>query len=104
MAVVGVETLAVGIGAFRLYLILLALGEPATLTAATLLTLASVLASAIGVFPGGLGLRELLASALIPLADLGSAVGFLASAVDRIVGLAVHAPMAILYSFRGDEN
>lgn len=102
--VIGVETLQVCVGALRLYLVLLALGEPASLTAASLLTLASVLASAAGVFPGGLGLRELLATILIPLAGMAAAAGFLASAVDRIVGLAVHAPLAAAYALRREHR
>ena len=102
-AILGVEILSVAIGGVRLYLVLLALGEQATLTAATLLTLAGVLASASGVLPGGLGLRELFATVLVPLAGVSGAVGFLASAVDRIVGLAVHAPLALLYSARRGE-
>lgn len=104
LAVIGVEALSVVVSAFRLYVVLLAMDEQATITAATLLALAGVLASAVGIFPGGLGLRELLSALLLPVAGGAAAAGFLASAVDRIVGLAVHAPLAATYSVHRDKH
>lgn len=84
-----VEGLLVFLSAVRLYAALEAIGIDATITQAVTLTIAGSLASAAGVFPGGLGLRELIAGALSPLANLQVAGGILAAAVDRLVGLIV---------------
>jgi hypothetical protein len=76
----------------RLYLILLAFGYEAGATQALTLTVAAVIATTLGFFPGGLGAAEVLAAALSPLVGLSAAVGFVVSAVDRLVsmvGLAV---------------
>ncbi len=46
-------------------------------------------------FPGGLGLRELLSASLGPLIGLSATVGFLAAALDRLVDVVVYGPLAI---------
>jgi hypothetical protein len=51
------------------------------------LTIATAAASAVGILPGGLGLREVLAAALAPLVGLPAAVALFAVSVDRIIGL-----------------
>jgi uncharacterized membrane protein YbhN (UPF0104 family) len=51
-----------------------------------------VIATTLGFFPGGLGAAEALAAAFSPLVGLSASVGFVVSAVDRLismVGLAV---------------
>jgi uncharacterized membrane protein YbhN (UPF0104 family) len=83
---------AIAVKAGRLYLILIAFGYEAGATQALTLTVAAVLATTLGFFPGGLGAAEALAAALGPLVGLSAAVGFVASAVDRLIsmlGLAV---------------
>jgi uncharacterized membrane protein YbhN (UPF0104 family) len=83
---------AILVKAVRLYLILVALGYEAGVTQALTLTLAAVVVTALGFFPGGLGAAEVLSAALSPLVGLSAAVGFVASAVDRLIsmfGLAV---------------
>ena len=83
---------AILVKAVRLYLILVALGYEAGVTQALTLTLAAVVVTALGFFPGGLGAAEVLSAALSPLVGLSPAVGFVASAVDRLIsmfGLAV---------------
>jgi hypothetical protein len=82
----GVEVASVTVSAFRLLLVLMAIGAPAALAQALILTVAAVLASAVGLFPGGLGLRELLAALFAPLVDLTPGQGFLTTALDRVVG------------------
>ena len=99
-AVLGVELLSVGVSGLRLFLVLIALGEAASLPGAALLAFASVAAAAVGIFPGGLGLREVLAATLIPIAGIPAAAGFVASAIDRVLGLLVHAPLAVYFSSR----
>jgi uncharacterized membrane protein YbhN (UPF0104 family) len=83
---------AIAVKAGRLYLILVAFGYEAGATQALTLTVAAVLATTLGFFPGGLGAAEALAAALGPLVGLSAAVGFVVSAVDRLIsmlGLAV---------------
>lgn len=93
--IVAVELGAVAVTAGRLYLVLSALRVDASPGDAFVLALAAVLASALGVFPGGLGLRELLAAGLAPVVGLAASAGFLATALDRVVGLLASAPIAV---------
>lgn len=95
---------AIVVKAGRLYLVLVALGYDARATQALTLTVAAVVVTALGVFPGGVGATEVLSAALSPLVGLSSAVGFVASAVDRLismVGLAVLAGSVLLLDRRG---
>jgi uncharacterized membrane protein YbhN (UPF0104 family) len=78
---------AILVKAGRLYLILLAFGYEAGATQALTLTVAAVIATTLGFFPGGLGAAEALAAALSPLVGLSAAVGFVVSAVDRLVSM-----------------
>jgi uncharacterized membrane protein YbhN (UPF0104 family) len=85
---------AILVKAARLYLVLIAFGYDAGATQALTLTVATVAATSLGFFPAGLGAAEALAAALSPLVGLSAAVGFLVSAVDRlisVVGLALVA-------------
>ena len=106
LATVARATAAIVVKAGRLYLILVAFGYEAGITQALTLTLAAIIALSLGFFPGGLGAAELLAAALSPLVGLSAAVGFVASAVDRLVslvGLAVIAGGVILLDRRRDR-
>lgn len=78
---------AIAVKAGRLYLILVAFGYEAGATQALTLTVAAVLATTLGFFPGGLGAAEAFAAALGPLVGLSAAVGFVASAVDRLISM-----------------
>lgn len=98
LAVLGVELLSVSVAGFRLLFVLVALGEAASLPAAALLAFAGVAAAAVGIFPGGLGLREVLSATLVPITGIAAATGFIASAIDRVLGLMVHAPLALYYA------
>lgn len=90
-----VEAASILATAFRLYILMLAVDTSASATAAFVLTLAVVLSSATGLVPGGLGLRELLASLFAPMVGMSAAVGFLLIAVDRVLGLLGHAPVTV---------
>jgi uncharacterized membrane protein YbhN (UPF0104 family) len=106
LATVARATAAIVVKAGRLYLILVAFGYEAGITQALTLTLAAIIALSLGFFPGGLGAAEVLAAALSPLVGLSAAVGFVASAVDRLVsllGLAVIAGGVILLDRRRDR-
>jgi hypothetical protein len=89
IGIVILETVFVLVAAVRLYAALKGIGIDASATQAATLTIAAALASAAGIFPGGLGLRELIAGALSPLTSLPVAGGVLGAAVDRLIGLIV---------------
>ncbi|MDP8958630.1 MAG: hypothetical protein M3N51_05375 [Actinomycetota bacterium] len=91
-----VESGFVVVGTFRFYAILVGLGFDVTLSQAVAFTVAGVVASATGFFPGGLGIRELLAAGISPLIGLPAAAGLLAAAADRLVGLAVLGVLAAI--------
>ena len=93
-----IEAVSILVTAARLYLLLLAIGAPAGVGAAIMLALASVLATAVGVVPAGLGVREALSALLALAVGLPGATGFAVSLMDRIVGLTVVAPLTLLLS------
>lgn len=101
-AAVGVEILSVATGALRIVLVLAGLDLPATVTGGLVLAVSGSLSAVAGIFPAGLGLRELIASGLAPLAGLPPSAGFAATAVDRVLGILGHAPLtAVLATGRG---
>jgi len=89
LAILGVETLVLLVASVRFFLVLQALCVAVSLTQVVILTLAVVAASAVGVFPGGIGLQEMIAAGIAPLADLPASLGYLSAALDRVVGLVV---------------
>lgn len=91
------------VGTLRIWLTLEALGVPATLLQAGVLVASGAIASTLGIVPGGLGVRELIAGLLAPLVGLSPAAAILAVAVARVIGLGVQAPIAILVSRRGSR-
>jgi hypothetical protein len=99
-----IEIVSVAVYAMRFELVLRGLGFHAAWSETFTLTIATSAASAVGILPGGLGLREVLAAALAPLVGLPAAVALFAVSVDRIIGLAVLAVLSgILMLFgRGD--
>lgn len=94
------ECVTVVLGAVRFWLVLVALGFPAGLSQAAALVIAGVAAAATGIFPGGLGLRELLAGIISPLVGLPAALGLLATAVNRLVEYAVLLPVSLVLALR----
>lgn len=86
---VAVEVGSIAVKAGRFYLVFQALGYSAGVTQALALTLAAVLATMLGFFPGGLGAAELLAAATSPLVGVSAAVGLVTTAVDRLLSMAV---------------
>lgn len=94
--VLGVELLSVASGVFRLTLVLYALPTvDDALTGGVVLAVSAAVSSAAGVFPGGLGLQELLSAGFAPIVGLAAAAGFAGSALNRLIGIAVHAPIAV---------
>lgn len=96
--VLGIETVAVVAAAMRFGLALMAMGTTVDIGQAMALSSSGVLASMAGIFPGGLGLRELLAGALGSSVDLSAAAGVAASVVDRLALVVVLSPLALVLS------
>ena len=85
------ELIGVGMSSARVLCIIAALGFKASWTAGAILSSAGVVATAAGLFPGGVGLRELLSAGVAPAVGLAAAVGTIISAIDRVLNLVVLA-------------
>ena len=103
--VLAIELGSVVIKSVAFLLIGRAVGYNVTLGQSLIVNLSTVVTAAIGILPGGLGLRELLAGLLSPLAGLQASVGLVVAAFSRVVGLLTLAALAgVLYVVAdGDE-
>jgi Lysylphosphatidylglycerol synthase TM region len=99
-----VELFAVVTNAARLVLILIGLRVDASLGQALVLAVSSSLAAAAGLFPGGLGLREAIAALLAPLVGLPASAGFAATAINRVMGIVVLAPITAVLALRSPQS
>lgn len=88
------------IDAARIYLCLWALSVAGGFGQASALTASGALGNAISFVPAGLGVREGVAALLAPFVGLPPASAFLATSLNRLVGLAVTAPIALWLSIR----
>lgn len=88
-----IGSLAVGI--LRIWLTFAALGTEVTIVQAGVLVASGAIASTIGIVPGGLGIRELIAGVLAPLVGIATSAAILAVTVTRAVGLLMQAPVAL---------
>jgi lysylphosphatidylglycerol synthase-like protein len=104
MLAVAIELFAVVTNAARLVLILIGLRVDASLGQALVLAVSSSLAAAAGIFPGGLGLRELIAALLAPLVGLPASAGFAATAINRVMGIIVLAPITAVLALRSPQG
>jgi hypothetical protein len=91
-----IELVSVGLTSLRFFFVLRAIGFNGTLAQAATLAATAVVASAAGIFPSGLGLRELLSSAVGPVVGMSAAVATLVAAVERIAALLVVGLMAVV--------
>lgn len=82
-----VELATVAVSSVRIYVAFRMIGLNASATQSVALTGATILAAAIGIFPGGLGLRELLAGAIGAVVSLPASEAVAATAADRVAGL-----------------
>jgi hypothetical protein len=89
-----VETGLILVTATRAFLILEAFALPGGITISVAIASTYSLSGLLGVFPGGLGVREVLSGLVSSPATGGVSTGFLVSAVDRLIGLAIHVPLA----------
>ena len=88
----------------RLLLCLLAIHVGSEFAQAAVLSVSAVVGSAVALVPAGLGIREGVAAALSPVIGLAAAAGFLATFINRLLGLAVLAPLAALIAWRGPRT
>jgi hypothetical protein len=84
------------IDAARILLSFLATGALVHFGQASVLTVASVLGTSVSIVPAGLGVREAVSAALGPVVGIAAASAFLATSLNRIVGLLISAPVAFL--------
>ncbi|MEL7157399.1 MAG: hypothetical protein AAFN30_12465 [Actinomycetota bacterium] len=91
----GVELAMVASELIRISVVVSALGLDPSAPRAGGLVLAGVAAAAVGVFPAGLGLRELLAAAVGPAIALPAALAVTVSVSDRIGTSAVLAVLVL---------
>lgn len=82
----------------RLWLCLQAIGIHAEWTAGAFLTVSSVAGSMVGVAPGGMGVRELVSALIAPLVLLEPEAAFLATAFNRLCGIAVLGFVSLVLS------
>jgi hypothetical protein len=96
LALIGVEAASTVVAGLRLALAIAGMGYSVSYAASVAVSLSAPLSSLVGVFPGGLGLREGIAAGLAPLVGLATAVALLATVVDRLLGAAVQAVMSVV--------
>jgi uncharacterized membrane protein YbhN (UPF0104 family) len=90
-----VEGASTVVATARLWCCARGLGFDVSVGPAVALASASVLASLVGIAPGGLGLREALAAAIGPLVGIPAALAASVAAVDRVIGSAVVAVVVV---------
>ena len=100
----GVEILMVAVRGVRFWLVMVGFDLGGSFAGAMLLPLAGVLSSAIGFFPSGFGIRELISGALSRLVGDPASSGLLASGLDRLVSLPVMAVMAVIVGLMGRRD
>lgn len=83
LRVVVIEATLIVTGGLRMWLVLLGLGFEVSLSQTVGLTVAGALTTAVGFFPGGLGLKELLVAGVSPLVGLSATAGLAVAVIDR---------------------
>jgi uncharacterized membrane protein YbhN (UPF0104 family) len=97
----GVELAMVGVRGVRFWLVMIGFDIGGSFAGAMLLPVAGVVSSAIGFFPSGLGIREVLSGALSRMVGDTASSGLLASGLDRLVSLPVMAVVALVVAVTG---
>ena len=99
--IVATETALVVVQAVRLALVLHGFGVRVSPAQAVALALSGVLAAALGVVPGGVGVREALAAGIGPVVGLPASVSLVATAFDRLADLVVVGLAAVAITIFG---
>ncbi|HVX19245.1 MAG TPA: hypothetical protein VHA73_14545 [Acidimicrobiales bacterium] len=103
---VWVELLTVGVSAGSIALGFAMLGFHVSAAQAVALAGSVILSTAIGIFPAGLGIRELLAGAIGAVVDLRAVTAVAAVAAERVailIGMAITS-VVVLTGLRGDDT
>ncbi len=105
---IAIEFVSVLVSGVRLYAVARAADLAIDLSAALTISLGGILSHVVGIFPGGLGLKELVSGAFGTLVGVSASVGVLASAIDRLVvygALAIAAvPLMVVGRRRTDDT
>ena len=80
----------------RILLCFEALGVSTTIWHASAFSISGVLGSAVSIVPAGLGVREGVFAAIAPIVGLSASAAFLAATLNRLVGLVVIVPVALV--------
>lgn len=94
--IVTVEILSVLLGTLRYLVVIRGLGHQISVHQALSLVVAGILATLLGITPGGLGIREAIAAAVSPLVGLAASIGVVGAALDRIIALPGLAVLALM--------
>jgi uncharacterized membrane protein YbhN (UPF0104 family) len=86
LGLIAIEAGTVLISSARIYFAFRLIGLTASASQSVALTAAQIVAAAVGIFPGGLGLREALAGVIGAFVHLGAGPAIAASAADRVTG------------------
>ncbi len=94
LRLVALKACLVTVSVARLYLCFMIIGEPALPGQVVIFAISGIVGSAVSIVPAGLGVRELVSAGLAPLVGLSAASAFLATALDRVVGMIVMVGLA----------
>ncbi len=100
LSLVGIKSALVLMDALRIFTCFLILGLDGTFGQASVLTVSSVLGAAVSIVPAGLGIREGAAALLAPFVALAAASAYLSTSLNRVIGLAIMAPVALFLGLR----
>lgn len=89
--------------ASRIYLCFLVIGAGGSFGQASVLAVSSVVGASVSIVPAGLGVREGAAALLAPWIALAAASGYLATSLNRLVGLTIMAPVALYLGLRAKK-
>ena len=95
------ESLVLVVVVGRLWIVLEAMRVDDAALGAVVLGAASVLSTAVAIFPGGLGLREAVSGAVAVVVGLDAASGVVASSIDRVTFLAGLAVLTMVAGLAG---
>jgi uncharacterized membrane protein YbhN (UPF0104 family) len=96
-----IEAGIIVIRGLRFWLLMIGFDLGGSFAGAMVLPVAGVLASAIGFFPSGLGIREVISGGLSGLVGDTAASGILASGLDHVVSLPVMAVLTLIVGLAG---
>ncbi len=88
------------VDALRLFWSFNAINSKIDLLQSGIFVISGVLGSVVSIIPAGLGIREGVSALLAPTVGLSASSGFIATSINRLLGLTVLSPLAFLLSYR----